>query len=107
MYHLSDEQTEYQIRDRLSFRDFLGQASGDKVPDARTVWVFKNELTNKGLFGKLFDRFYKFLEDNHLILNEGVIIDGSFVEVPRQRNSREENKLIKDNQGDELWNGEA
>lgn len=107
MYHLSDEQTEYQIRDRLSFRDFLGQASGDKVPDARTVWVFKNELTNKGLFGKLFDRFYKFLEDNHLILNEGVIIDGSFVEVPRQHNSRKENKLIKEGEGGKLWNEEV
>ena len=80
MYHLSDEQTEYQIRDRLSFRDFLGLASGDKVPDARTVWVFRNELASKGLIEILFKRFYKFLEDNHMILNEGMIIDGSFVE---------------------------
>ena len=40
MYNLSDEQTEYQIVDRTSFRDFLGLASGDKVPDAR------NTLTN-------------------------------------------------------------
>ena len=106
MYHLSDEQTEYQIRDRLSFRDFLGLASGDKVPDARTVWVFRNELASKGLVEKLFKRFYKFLEDNHMILNEGMIIDGSFVEVPRQRNSREENKLIREDEGDKLWNEE-
>lgn len=63
MYHLSDEQTEYQIRDRLSFRDFVGLASGDKVPDARTVWVFRNELASKGLVEILFKRFYKFLED--------------------------------------------
>lgn len=47
MYHLSDEQTEYQIRDRLSFRDFLGLASGDSVPDARTIWVFRKELTER------------------------------------------------------------
>lgn len=107
MYHLSDEQTEYQIRDRLSFRDFLGLASGDTVHDARTVWGFRNELTNKGLFEKLFDRFYKFLEDNHMILNEGLMIDGSFVEVPRQHNSREESKLIKADEGDKLWNEEA
>ena len=39
-------------------------------------------------------------------MNEGIIIDGSFVEVPRQRNSREENKLIKEGKGDELWNAE-
>ena len=48
MYHLSDEQTECQIRDRLSFRDFLGLASGDKVPDARTVWVFRTRADQQG-----------------------------------------------------------
>ena len=106
MYHLSDEQTEYQIRDRLSFRDFLGLASGDRVPDARTIWVFRKELTEKGLFDVLFDKFSQHLVDNNLIMNEGIIIDGSFVEVPRQRNSREENKLIKEGKGDELWNEE-
>ena len=106
MYHLSDEQTEYQIRDRLSFRDFLGLASGDRVPDARTIWVFRKELTEKGLFDALFDKFNQHLRDNNLIMNEEIIINGSFVEVPRQRNSREENKLIKEGKGDELWNAE-
>ena len=106
MYHLSDAQTEYQIRDRITFRDFLGLASGDRVPDQNTVWLFREELTKKRLFDKLFDRFYQFLEENHLIMNEGVIIDGSFVEVPRQRNTREENKKIKEDKGDELWQEE-
>lgn len=69
--------------------------------------MFKKELTDKGLFGKLLDRFYKFLDYNHLILNEGVIIDGSFVEVPLQRNSCEENKLIKEGEGDKLWRKEV
>ena len=72
MYHLSDEQTEYQIRDRLSFRDFLGLASGDRVPDARTIWVFRKELTEKGLFDALFDKFNQHLRDNNLIMNEGI-----------------------------------
>ncbi|MCQ2285462.1 MAG: transposase [Bacteroidales bacterium] len=95
MYNLGDEQTEYQIVDRTSFRNFLGLASGDKVPDARTIWVFKNQLTEKHLFEKLFNDFDKLLRDNNLILNQGVIIDGSFVEIPRQRNTREDNKAIK------------
>jgi len=34
------------------------------------------------------------------------MIDGSFVEVPRQRNTREENKQIKEGKGGELWNPE-
>ena len=106
MYHLSDEQVEYQIIDRISFRDFLGLSSGDKVPDARTIWSFREQLTRQNLFDQLFDDFYKFLESKHLIMNEGVIIDGSFVDVPRQRNTREENKKIKNGEGDTLWNGD-
>ena len=106
IYHLSDAQTEYQIRDRLSFRDFLGLASGDKVPDEKTIWAFKEELTKKGLFEQLFNKFYAFLDENNLIMHEGTMIDGSFVEVPRQRNTREENQQIKEGKGGELWNPE-
>ena len=91
---------------KLSFRDFLGLASGDKVPDEKTIWAFKEELTKKGLFGQLFNEFYAFLEENNLILHEGTMIDGSFVEAPRQHNTREENKIIKEDRGGELWNPE-
>ena len=79
MYHFSDEQTEYQIRDRLSFRDFLGLASGDRIPDRNTVWLFREELVRKNVFEQLFQKFYAFLEANNLIMKEGVIVDGSFV----------------------------
>ncbi len=90
MYNLSDEQTEYQTIDRMSFRNFLGLASGDKVPDARTIRAFKEQLVKKNIFDLLFSDFDKFLRERDLFLNRGVIIDGSFVEVPRQRNSRGE-----------------
>ena len=106
MYNLSDEQTEYQIVDRTSFRDFLGLASGDKVPDARTIWAFREQLTRKALHDRLFADFDRFLREKNLIMSQGVIIDGSFVEVPRQRNTREENMAIKDGRGGELWNAE-
>ena len=103
VYQMSDEQTEYQIVDRTSFRNFLGLASGDKVPDARTIWAFRQQLTDKNLYEKLFNDFDKFLRNKNLIMNQGVIIDGSFIEVPRQRNTRSENKIIKEGRGDELW----
>ena len=77
-----------------------------KVPDARTIWAFKEQLVKKNIFGLLFEDFDKFLGEKKLILNQGVIIDGSFVEVPRQRNSREENKAIKAGHGDGLWASE-
>jgi len=69
------------------------------VPDEKTIWAFKEELTKKGLFEQLFNKFYAFLDENNLILHEGTMIDGSFVEVPRQRNTREENKQIKEGKG--------
>jgi hypothetical protein len=45
LYNLSDEQAEFQIRDRLSFMRFLGLSLGDDVPDAKTIWLFREQLT--------------------------------------------------------------
>ncbi|GHU69235.1 hypothetical protein FACS189413_07790 [Bacteroidia bacterium] len=90
-YNLSDEQTEYQIVDRMSFRDFLGLSSGDKVPDARTIWLFKENLTQKGVVEQLFEQFSNYLDSLGLFINEGQMIDASFVEVPRQHNHGEAN----------------
>lgn len=105
-YGLGDTQIEYQILDRLSFKKFLGLESGDKVPDEKTVWAFREVLTKKGLAEKLFNRFKDYLEGKGLIMNEGKIIDASFTIAPRQRNTQEENKMIKEGRGDELWNDE-
>jgi IS5 family transposase len=41
LYPLSDDQTEYQLKDRLSFMRFVGLALHDAVPDAKTIWLFR------------------------------------------------------------------
>ena len=61
-YGLGDTQIEYQILDRLSFKKFIGLESGDKVPDEKTVWAFREVLTSKGLVEKLFNQFRDYLE---------------------------------------------
>lgn len=94
-YNLSDEQAEFQINDRMSFMRFLDLTIADDIPDSRTVWVFREQITNSGLVEKLFDLFLRELNSLGLIVNEGKIIDASFVEVPKQRNSRSENEQIK------------
>lgn len=101
-YGLGDTQIEYQILDRLIFKKFLGMESGDKVPDEKTVWAFREVLTSKGLVENLFNKFRDYLEGKGLIMNEGKMIDASFTVAPRQRNTREENKMIKEGNGDEL-----
>jgi IS5 family transposase len=94
-YNLSDEQTEFQIKDRLSFLDFLGLSIGDNVPDEKTIWLFKEELKEKDLSKKLFDIFTDKLISNGIIAKEGTIVDASFVRVPKQRNKRSDNADIK------------
>jgi len=95
MYNLSDAQTELQIRDRISFRAFLNLNFCDTVPDEKTIWLFAEQLKNLELECQLFDRFNEMLDANGFAAKSGLIVDGSFVEVPRQRNTKDENEQIK------------
>ena len=102
-YNLSDDQTEYQIYDRRSFREFLGLSIGDDIPDAKTIWLFKDELAKKGTVEKLFTHFGEQLNGNGYRAQKGQIIDASIIPVPKQRNSREENAQIKEGVTPEAW----
>lgn len=103
-YGLGDKQIEYQIIDRISFKNFLGLETGDKIPDEKTVWAYRESLTNEGLVEELFNQFKNYLETKELIFNEGQLVDASFTIAPRQRNTREENEKIKNGEGNDLWN---
>lgn len=95
IYHLSDDQLEYQINDRLSFMRFLGLQMSDKVPDAKTFWYFRESLTKSGVIDKAFVLFRDRLRAEGYMLQEGKIVDASLVKAPTQRNTREENAQIK------------
>ena len=103
LYNLSDDQLEFQIRDRLSFMRFLGLSLSDTVPDAKTIWLFREQLTDANLIKKLFDQFDDFLRKNGFSAQKGQIVDASIVAAPKQRNSREENKQIKEGQTPDDW----
>ncbi len=95
LHNLSDERIEYQICDRLSFMRFLGLQIEDRVPDAKTVWLFRERLKELELVDVLFARFHEQLTARGYVARAGQMIDATFVEVPRQRNTREENAQIK------------
>lgn len=95
LYNLSDEATEFQILDRLSFMRFLKLNLGDRVPDAKTIWLFREQLTKAELIDPLFAEFDAFLRNNGYSAKKGQIVDASIVSVPKQRNSRDENNKIK------------
>jgi len=103
LYNLSDAQMEFMIRDRLSFMRFLGLNLGDRVPDEKTIWLFKDTLAARKVTEKLFARFDGFLTEKGYTARKGQLVDASIVEVPRQRNSREENQAIKNGEVPEDW----
>ena len=103
LYGLSDAQTQFQILDRRSFHRFLGLSEADPVADQNTIREFREKLTKAELFGELFTAFNARLADQGFITRKGQIIDASFVEVPRQRNSREENAAIKRGEVPDGW----
>jgi len=94
-YNLSDEQTEFQINDRTSFKQFLGLKIGGVVPDEKTVWLFKENLSKANLSEQLFNLFAQQLVKQGIIAKEGSMVDATFVDVPKQRNTREENADVK------------
>src|ERR1700687_555880 len=103
LYNLSDEQVEYQVRDRLSFTRFLGLGIEDGIPDGTTLWLFRETLSKAGLVEKLFERFGQHLEDKGYIARGGKMVDATIVPVPKQRDSRDENDEVKAGKTPEAW----
>ena len=84
IYNLSDDATEY-----------------------KTIWKFKNDLKNANVMKEVFNLFNTLLEEKHIITHEGTIVDATFVDVPRQRNTRKENAAIKEGKVPEEWINEG
>jgi transposase, IS5 family len=105
LHNLSDEQAEYQVRDRLSFSRFLRLGIEDGVPDATTLWLFREKLAKAGLVEKLFERFDQHLAAQGYMARGGQMIDATIVPVPKQRNNRDENDAVKAGKTPEEWEG--
>lgn len=88
LYNLSDDQLEYQITDRASFKRFLGLKKSDKVPDSKTFWHFREQWIEKDVIMGLFTTFNETLDAVGVFANEGKMVDASFVEAPRQHETR-------------------
>jgi len=100
--NVSDDSAEYLVNCRLDWQRFLGMELGEKSPDAKTIWLFKEQLGKDGL-RELFDLFNMNLYAMGVVKREGSLVDATFVDVPKQRNSREDNKKIKDGEIPDEW----
>src|SRR5918999_761333 len=103
LYTLSDDATEFQIRDRLSFMRFLGLGLEHPVPDAKTIWLFREQLTRAGAIEELFGSFDAHLKGQGSLAMSGQIVDASIIAAPRQRNTDEEKRTLKERRIPEEW----
>ncbi|MCI0755754.1 IS5 family transposase [Teichococcus vastitatis] len=95
MHGLSDERCEYLIKDRLSFMRFLGLGLADPVPDANTIWTFREALKRTGAVEALFARFDATLRASGYLAMGGQIVDATIVAAPKQRNTEAERAALK------------
>ena len=94
LFNLSDDELEYQAHDRLSFMKFLGLGIEDRIPDAKTVWLFRQQLTEQGSIKELFEQFDSYLRQQGYEAKQGQIVDASLVPVPKQRTGARTNSCV-------------
>ncbi len=104
LFNLSGDQTKFQMRDPYSFCHFLGLSPEGKVPDAKIVRVYRERLKERGLVGKLFSELLIQIDAAGFSVRKGQIVDAAIAPpVPKQRNTREENRQIKAGDNPETW----
>jgi IS5 family transposase len=103
LFNLSDDELEFQVDDRRSFEEFVGLGVRNSIPVATIVAFFRERLRKAGVIEELFEMFEEYLRSQGLQARGGQIIDATLVPVPKQRNTREENKEIKAGRLQEGW----
>lgn len=103
LYNLSDDQVEFQVKDRLSFMRFLNLEFHHRVPDAKTIWLYRERLTRKKLLPKLFAAFDAQLAEQGYVAMGGTLVDASIVQAPRQSFTQEEKEKLKNGEIPEDW----
>ena len=104
---LSLEQTEFLVKDRLSWMRFCGLGPGDAIPDANTLWDFREALIAADALDALFARLDRAISEAGYLPMSGQIMDATLVAAPRQRNTEDEKARIKAGESaKEIWKDE-
>jgi len=96
-------QAGFQVQDRLSFMRFLGLGIGDKVPDAKTIWLFRQLLNKARAIENLFALFDRHLDRAGYLAMGGQIVDATIVAAPKQRNTDAKKADIKVGKVPDAW----
>jgi IS5 family transposase len=82
---------------------FLGLELQDAVPDAKTIWLFREQLTKAGAIEELFASFDAHLKAQGYLAMSGQIVDATIVAAPRQRHTEDEKQAIKEGSIPDDW----
>lgn len=93
LYNLSDEELEYQINDRSSFKRFVGYEN--ETPDFTTIWRFRERLANNGLDELIWAELMGQLSGKGVEVKMGVIQDASIIQSPVGRKRIQKEKKAK------------
>lgn len=103
LYNLSDEALEYQLLDRLSFQRFCGLRHSRSIPDANTLWVFRERIRAAGGADALFNAVQRQLQQHGFLARGGQIIDATLVEAPRQHFRKAEKETLAKGETPAEW----
>ena len=95
MHGLSDARLQFLLLDRTTFKPFVGLRSLDQVPDQKTLWKDRDLLAKAGCIEEVVAVFKEQLAGHGYELPTGTLVASSLVQCHRQRNTREENALVK------------
>jgi IS5 family transposase len=101
--NLGNDNAEYLIRDRLSFKRFLDLGLEGTVPDAKTVWLYREALARDDTAKALFAAFDAHLKQHGYLAMGGQIVDATIVPVPKNRNTPDENAALKAGETPKGW----
>lgn len=94
--NVGDDKLEFLINDRISWQRFLKLGLQDKVPDAKSIWLYGENLTKSGRMEDMFEYLDKVIEDHGIDSGDGVIVDATFHVRPQQKYNFEKKKYDKD-----------
>lgn len=103
LYNLSHGQTEYQINDRISFMRFLGLVIGERIPDEKTIWLYEDMLSKSEVGKELFELFFAAIDEKGYVTRAGSIVDASFMEAPKRKNTKEQRETLKKGETPQEW----
>ncbi|MBI2771249.1 MAG: IS5 family transposase [Burkholderiales bacterium] len=105
--NVADEEMEYALLDRLSWQRFVGLEDARDLPDARTIWAFKQLIAQGGGTEALFDEVLRQLDAAGLKAKGGQLIDATLIDAPKAHLDKHEKADIEQGKTPGHWSAKV